>query len=251
VSPLVVGLSTAVGAAGGALLPLTAYRLSVPADEPARDACASCGRALPRGAAGWIRLPARCEGCGVRLGRRAWLTAAAAGVASGVLAAVLGPTLSLPLYVAMAILGVLLGVIDLDCKRLPHRLVSPAIWISGVLFAGVAAITGEWGTWLRAVLGAVVLGLVFLVLYLVPGQGLGYGDVKLAVLLGLFLGWLGWRAVLFGGLFPWLVNGPVVLVLLLLGRVGRRSALPFGPAMLTGAFLAAVGAAQLSRVPWF
>ena len=70
-------------------------------------------------------------------------------------------------------------------------------------------LTGDWSGWFRAVLASLILGVVFLLLYLVPGQGLGFGDVKLAFLLGLFLGWVGWRAVLLGALLPWLINGPL------------------------------------------
>ncbi len=236
-SPLLISLSAAAGAAGGALVPLTAYRLSVPADEPSRTACTSCDAPLRRGVGGWVRLHARCSACGARLGPPAWLTAAAAATASGLLAAALDATLALPLYVALAILGVLLAVIDLSCKRLPRTLVFPAVWISASLFAVIAAVTGDWGALLRAALAAVVLGSAFLVLYLLPGRGLGFGDVKLAVLLGLFLGWLSWGAVLLGALLPWLVNGPVAIGLLLTRRVGRKSWLPFGPAMLVGALL--------------
>ena len=89
-------------------------------------------------------------------------------------------------------------------------------------------------------LGAIVLGFVFELLYLIPGGNLGYGDVRLAVLLGLFLGWLGWREVLWGALLPWLINGPVVLGLLLAGKVGWKSRLPLGPALLAGALLSVV-----------
>jgi leader peptidase (prepilin peptidase)/N-methyltransferase len=69
---------------------------------------------------------------------------------------------------------------------------------------------------------------------------MGFGDVKLAVLLGGFLGWLGWPEVILGVLVPWLLNGPVVLVLLLSGRVNRKTTLPFGPAMLAGAWVSIV-----------
>jgi leader peptidase (prepilin peptidase)/N-methyltransferase len=152
---------------------------------------------------------------------------------------------ALPLYVAMAVFGVLLAVIDLACKRLPHALVVPSIWLTGALFAIVAALTGSWGSWVRAVIAGAALGAVFLGLWLVPGQGLGFGDVKLAVLLGLFLGWLGWGAVLLGGLLPWLVNGPIALALLISRRVGRKTFLPFGPAMLAGALLSVMSIAWL------
>jgi leader peptidase (prepilin peptidase)/N-methyltransferase len=161
-------------------------------------------------------------------------------VACGLVAAAVGPTLVLPLFVALTVLGVALGAIDVACKRLPHDLVIPAIWIGGMWLTVVAAITGDWNALLRAAFGAAVLGALYFVLFLVPGQGMGFGDVKLAVLLGGFLGWLGWPEVILGVLVPWLLNGPVVLVLLLTGRVNRKTTLPFGPAMLAGAWVSIV-----------
>lgn len=235
---VLVGVGALTGAIGGLLVPLPAYRLSVPAEEPDRSACTACAAPLPAGLAGWVRLPATCPGCGVSLGPPAWLTAVAGGLAGGLLAAALTATPELPLFLALTVLGVLLAAVDLACRRLPHQLVMPALWLAAALFAGLALVTGAWGAWIRAVLAAAVLGGVFLLLANLPGGGLGYGDVKLAALLGLFLGWLSWRAVLWGGLLPWLINGPVVLALLLTGRVRRRSALPFGPALLAGALLA-------------
>jgi len=69
-----------------------------------------------------------------------------------------------------------------------------------------------------------------------PGA-LGMGDVKLAALLGLYLGWLGWSTVLTGAVAGFVVQAALALVLLAARRVGRRDALPFGPAMLVGAAL--------------
>jgi len=244
----VVASATAAGALGGALAPVPAYRLSVPAQSPDRDACDRCETPLPAGWRGWLRVPASCPECGTRLGPPAWLTATVAAAASAVLALSLGPRLVLPLFVALAVLGVLLGAIDIACKRLPHKLVMPALWVGAALLAVVALVTWSWGTWARAALGAAALFAVFAVLAVLPGGGLGFGDVKLAALLGLFLGWLGWRTVLFGGLLPWLVNAPVVLALLLLGRAERRSRLPFGPALLAGALLSIVVTVGVSAI---
>lgn len=244
--PSLILLAGAVGAVAGAFVPLVAYRLAVPADEPIRTSCGACGAPLtgsgrlssPARLSGWVRLPARCPRCRAWWGPRPWYTAAASAAACALVVWAVEGDPALPMFVALAILGVLLGAIDLACKRLPHLLVVPAIWASAALFLVVAAVTGQWGDLLRAGLGAAILGLVYLLLYLLPGQGLGFGDVKLAVLLGGYLGWLGWGEVLLGALLPWLVNGPVVLALLLAGRVNRKSSLPFGPAMLVGTLLA-------------
>jgi leader peptidase (prepilin peptidase) / N-methyltransferase len=248
VPQVAVVLATAAGLAGGAWVPLAAYRLSVPADEPDRDRCAQCGRHFTSGLAGWVALPARCGGCATGLGPPAWLTGLVAGVASGLVAAVAGPEPILPLLVALCIFGTLLGVIDLACHRLPHALVVPAVGVSYVFFVLIAGLTGSWSSLIRALCGAALLGTAFLVLFLLPGRGLGFGDVKLAVLLGGFLGWLGWREVLLGGLLPWLVNAPVVIALLVLGRIRRDMSLPFGPAMLVGTLLSIMAGGWLDLV---
>ena len=77
----------------------------------------------------------------------------------------------------------------------------------------------------------------FLVLALVAPSGMGMGDVKLAALLGLYLGWLGWPAVALGAAAGFVVQAVVALALLATRRIGLRGELPFGPAMLAGAAL--------------
>ncbi|HEX6870109.1 MAG TPA: prepilin peptidase [Micromonosporaceae bacterium] len=242
---LTVGLASVVGLVGAVLTPLLAYRFAVPAGAPVRSTCTGCARPLPAGPAGWIRVDARCVHCGVRWGGPGWLAAVAGAVASGLLAATVRAP-ELLLLVALVVLGVLLARVDLACRRLPHQLVAPAGWVSLATYAALAAGTGGWDRLLRAGAGAAVLAAVYLFVFLLPGGGLGFGDVKLATLLGLHLGWLGWSSVLYGAVLPWLINGPVVLALLLAGRVGRKSALPFGPALLTGALVAAVAPGLLA-----
>ena len=235
-SAVVVAGAAAAGLLGGVLVPLPAYRLSVSPGQPPRGECASCERPVP----GWVALPAACRGCGTRLGPPIWLTGAVGAVSGALLGWGLGWSPELPIFLALVVLGILLAVIDLSCLRLPDGLVIPAFWVLAGVLTIVALATGGWGHLLRAGLGAATLGGLFLLLALMPGGGLGYGDVKLAALLGLALGWLGWPAVLLGGLLPWLINGFVVIGLLLARRVGHKTSVPFGPAMLAGALVAAV-----------
>jgi leader peptidase (prepilin peptidase)/N-methyltransferase len=230
----VVLASVLFGLIGGSVLPRPAYRLAVALDEPHRDSCVDCGRSLPSG------IRTRCPGCGRRLGPPVWLTAGLAAVACGLIAVALGPVPVLVPFLGLAVLGVLLGVVDVACKRLPHVLVLPGIAVSAVLFVAIAAGTGDWAALGRAGAAAVGLTVAFGLLYLLPGRGVGLGDVTLAALLGGYLGWLGWRFVLLGAVLPWLVNVPVLVVLLVSGRIGRKATVPFGPAMLVGALLAVV-----------
>jgi leader peptidase (prepilin peptidase)/N-methyltransferase len=155
----------------------------------------------------------------------------------------LGLAWDLTAFLVLAAVGVLLAVIDLRHRLLPNRVLLPAFAAGAVLLTGAAAATGDWSRLLRAGLGAVVLLAVFLVLALVAPSGLGMGDVKLAGLLGLHLGWLGWTALVLGGAAGFVVQALLALVLLAIRRIGLRSELPFGPAMLLGALFALVGTA--------
>jgi leader peptidase (prepilin peptidase)/N-methyltransferase len=149
-----------------------------------------------------------------------------------------GVSWELPAFLFLAGVAVLLAVIDLQHHLLPNRVVVPSVAVGAGLLL-LAALPGqEWAALLRAALGAVVLFAVFLVLALVSPSGMGMGDVKLAGLLGLHLGWLGWGAVVVGATAGFVVQAAVALVLLAGRRIGLRGELPFGPAMLAGAALA-------------
>ena len=141
----------------------------------------------------------------------------------------------LPPFLLLAGVAVLLTLVDLQHRKLPNRVLVPAIAVGAVLLAVAAVATGNWHALLGAGLGAVVLFTVFLVLALASPKSLGMGDVKLAALLGLYLGWLGWDAVLLGAAAGFVVQAVVVLVLLAARKVTLRGELPFGPAMLLGA----------------
>jgi len=67
---------------------------------------------------------------------------------------------------------------------------------------------------------------------------MGFGDVKLAGVLGLYLGWLGWAEVVSGGFLGFLFGGVIGLGLMAVRRAGRKSQIPFGPFMLAGALVA-------------
>jgi leader peptidase (prepilin peptidase)/N-methyltransferase len=144
----------------------------------------------------------------------------------------------LPAYLLLAAVAVLLTAVDLRHRLLPNRVVLPAIGAGAVLLTVAAAAEGVWSDLLRAGLAAGVLFAVFLVLALISPRSLGMGDVKLAALVGLFLGWLSWGAVIVGAAAGFVVQALVALALLAARRIGLRGELPFGPSMLIGALLA-------------
>ena len=97
---------------------------------------------------------------------------------------------------------------------------------------------GAAGSWPRALLAGLVLGVIYLVLFLVHPAGLGFGDVKLAVPVGMALGWYGWDAVLYGTFAGFLLAAGYGGALVLAGRAGRRTPVAFGPCIALGAFVA-------------
>ena len=146
----------------------------------------------------------------------------------------------LPAYLYLGVVGAALTLIDLDVHRLPDLIVLPSYPIAFVLLFVPTVVTGQWGALLRAVLAALALYLGYLVLALISpgGGGLGFGDVKLAGVLGLLLGWLGWSPVIVSVLAAWLTGGVIAVTLLLAGRAGRSSRIAFGPPMIVGAWIA-------------
>lgn len=156
-----------------------------------------------------------------------------------------GASWELPAFLLLAVAGVLLAVVDLQHRLLPNRVVLPSLAAGTALLLPPALTDGAWDALLRAVLGAGALFAVFLALALVSPGGLGMGDVKLAAVLGLYLGWLGWTAVVVGALAGFVVQALVALVLLATRRIGLRGELPFGPAMLAGAALVIIGTSPL------
>jgi leader peptidase (prepilin peptidase)/N-methyltransferase len=223
-----------LGGLVGVLTAGPAYRLAVPAGAPPLDHCARCASALPDRL--WV--PPRCRACRYPLGPRRWLTGLVGAVCFAALGWALGPDPMLPAALLVAGIGGLLAAIDLACHRLPDPLVAAALVTIAASGAAVSLVDGSGHRLVRSGLAGLLLAGGYLVLALLPGAPLGFGDVKLAGVLGLLLGWLGWPAVLLGAVLPILLNGPVAIVLLLRGRAHRDTELPLGPALLAGALLA-------------
>jgi leader peptidase (prepilin peptidase)/N-methyltransferase len=152
-------------------------------------------------------------------------------------AELLGLVLLLVAFLYLAAVSVALALIDLDIHRLPDKLVLPA-YIAGVVLLGSAIlVTGEYGRLLSAGVGMAVLWLLYFMMAVLYPGGMGFGDVKLAGVLGLFLGWLGWGPLIVGAFSAFLFGGLFALMLLVSRRVSRKGGIPFGPWMLMGAWV--------------
>ncbi|SKC47490.1 prepilin peptidase [Krasilnikoviella flava] len=156
-----------------------------------------------------------------------------------------GPGWSTPALVAVAAGGAALGVVDARTHRLPDALSYPTTAAVAALLLLAAAGSGAWDAALRALVGGLALGAAYLALHLVSPAGMGRGDVKLAVPLGMIGAWYGWSTLLAAAALPFLLGGIVSIVLIAARRATRTTALPFGPFMLLGTAIA-VTAARLA-----
>ncbi|MGW0773221.1 prepilin peptidase [Streptomyces sp. NPDC002835] len=215
------------GAGAGWLCPRAVYRLSVEPGEAWRTACPA---GHPYG--GWVG--GAC--CSAPLPGR-FAAPAVTALVCAALAAAVGERPESAVWLVLAPFAVLLALVDVTVRRLPDHLTLP-LAAGAVILLGVTTLASDAaGSWTTALLGGPALGAAYFVLFLVHPGGLGFGDVKLALPLGVVLGWYGW-AVLFAGAFAGFLLGAVYgLGLIFLRRAGRKSTIPFGPFMLAGAWL--------------
>ncbi|WP_328950251.1 A24 family peptidase [Streptomyces sp. NBC_00184] len=158
-------------------------------------------------------------------------------LACAVLAAATGARPELAVWLLLAPVGVLLATIDRRVHRLPDQLTLPAAVAAGVLLGLAALLPEHGGAWLSALLGGAVLGAFYFLLFLINPNGMGFGDVKLALSLGVALGWYGWAVVFAGGFAGFLFGAVYGLGLVVMRRAGRKTGIPFGPFMIAGALL--------------
>jgi leader peptidase (prepilin peptidase) / N-methyltransferase len=157
-----------------------------------------------------------------------------------------------PLLVLAACL-VSVSVIDLQVLRIPDRITFPTLGVTVVLIVAVSLLQGHPDAIRGALAGMVGYFVMLIVPHLVYPRGMGFGDVKLALVMGLHLGWLGWSSA--GPL-----AGPARLVLyaLLLGSMlgavfggavavatKHRGAFPFGPALAVACLVVVLLAPEL------
>lgn len=218
------------------------------------SACPNCGAAIRARdnipVLSWLLLRGRCRDCAapisvryplVELGTAAAFTLVAlrwlpAVLASGSVAASVAAALELVAFLYLAAVSIALALIDLETRRLPNRILVPAIVVEAVLLTASALLAADPAAIGRAGIGGAALFLLYLGLALGTRGGMGFGDVKLAALTGIVTGWIGWSALIVGAFAAFVLGGLVGIVLLVARRATRRTAIPFGPWMILGAW---------------
>jgi leader peptidase (prepilin peptidase)/N-methyltransferase len=201
---------------------------------------------------GWLLLHGRCRSCRAPIGIRYPLVELGMGVLWFLITLRLvdaGLGWAVPAYLALAFVCLVLAVIDATTRLLPNRITYPAFpaILSLLLLASVGL--GDLGRLARGLLAALAVGAFFLLLALISPRGMGLGDVKLAPTLGLTLGWLSWGTVAVGVFAGFLLGGLAGLAAILVLGLTRKSLLPFGPCLVTGALLGVLAGGDVAA--WY
>ncbi|KQO97396.1 prepilin peptidase [Leifsonia sp. Leaf264] len=245
-----------LGGAIGSFLNVVIYRVPIGASIVSPpSACPGCGSEIKPydniPVLSWMLLRGRCRSCAEPISIRYPLVEAGTAILFVLAAlrfvpplfdvdtvpAVVGGILALVAYLYLASISVALALIDIDTHRLPNAIVLPAYAVGVVAFVAAAWLSGDWTSLVTAGIGLLSLGGFYLVLFLISPAWMGGGDVKLAGVLGLFLGFLGWGPLVIGAFSAFLLGGLFGVAVLIAKRGQRGQGIPFGPWMLLGAWI--------------
>jgi leader peptidase (prepilin peptidase) / N-methyltransferase len=239
-----VAAVAAVAALAGPWLRAQIFIRTVPYGQPPRQHCPHCGQLLVpagwRGVAAVLPAGGDCPFCHTPIGPAGWLAETLAAATIAALAWRAPSWWLLAAWCWVGMLGLALALVDVAVKGLPDQLVAAAA-LAALAALSIETLTSAPSTAVvRAILTAGGLTVIYLVLVLLPGAGLGAGDAKLAVPIGLCLGYQSVAAVVAATIAGTLLAAGYVTVMLARHRIRRHEAIPSGPFMLLGALLAAL-----------
>jgi leader peptidase (prepilin peptidase) / N-methyltransferase len=239
---LVTGVSAAGGLVLGDGLEVLVQRTGSrqPLDRPWWR-CTSCGAAMR----GWGLVPVvrswawrrSCPSCSEPAAHR-WRPAVLAVVSAAVLggfAARIGNDVVLAPFAVLGLSLVAISAVDLEHQIIPNRLVYPTLAVVAPLLVISSAVDDRWGSLARAAIAGAAAFVGFLVVHLAVPHGMGFGDVRLAGLVGLATGWLGLGHAFVGLLAAFILGALVGVAAMAIAGAGRKTRIPFGPFLAAGA----------------
>jgi leader peptidase (prepilin peptidase)/N-methyltransferase len=274
VTPLLFALAAFAAVFGlviGSFLNVVAYRVPAGISLLRESRCPTCDapvrwwQNVP--VLSWLLLRGRCATCRTAISWRypaieaatglafaavtVWWAASAGLLGGGSSASGATPIAAqlvvLAAYLWFAASGIVLTIIDLDTRRLPHSITGSAFVVCFALLTVACVLGADWADLLRAAAGAGVLFGFYTLLRLARPDGMGGGDVRLAAVTGLMLAWLGWASLAVGAFAAFLLGGVFGIALIVARRAGRRTAVPFGPWIVAGAWIGVFAGEALGR----
>ena len=252
-APLVV-LIAVLGLAIGSFLNVVVYRV------PRQESIVSPGSHCPTCSTpikgrhnvpvlSWLVLRGRCHSCHERISLRYPLVEGGTALLFVALTLRFGLTLELPAYLYLAAVGIALALIDFDVRRLPDTIVLPSYVVSLLLLMPAGADAPSTAVTTRALGGMLALLVLFFALAAAYPNGLTFGDVKLAGLVGLYLGWLSWSALFITAIGSLLIAAVSGIGVIMTRNASRYIAVPLAPCLIGAGVLSLFVAAPLST--WY
>jgi leader peptidase (prepilin peptidase)/N-methyltransferase len=232
-----------VGLAVGSFLNVVIHR--VPRKESVirpRSACPSCGTPIADRdnipVVSWLLLRGKCRHCSQPISIRYPLVEVLTAFIFAGAALRFGLDWALPAFLLFMAGLLALAFTDLEHFLLPVRIVYPMLAGVAALLLLAAALGGSWRHLVSATICGLVAFAIFFSLNFVNPKWMAFGDVRLAGVIGLGLGWLGWKAALLGFFMAFLLGSVVGVVLIAAKRIQRKAPIPFGVFLAAGAFIA-------------
>jgi leader peptidase (prepilin peptidase) / N-methyltransferase len=252
---ILVAYAGLLGLAIGSFGNVVVYRLPLGRSLVApASSCPHCGASIRHRhnvpVLGWLMLRGRCADCAAPISSRyplVEITTAALFVALTIRLVHLDQVPALPAYLYLGAAGVVLSLIDIDVHRLPDSIVMPSYVILPVLLTTAAAWQHDWVGLERALAGGLALFCFYLAVAFAYPAGMGFGDVKLSGLLGAMLAYLSWGTLVVGAFAGFVLGSAVGVVMIMAGSGTRKTLLPFGPFMISGALVGIFAGDLLAR----
>jgi leader peptidase (prepilin peptidase)/N-methyltransferase len=259
-TPLLATVAGVTGLSIGSFLNVVVYRVprGVSIVRPA-SACPGCGAEIRARdnvpVISWLLLGRRCRDCRTSISARYPLIELLTGIAFVLVALVFAPaiataptavdavaaSLQLVAYLVLAAVSIALSSIDIELRRLPNPIVLTGFVAGIVTLVPAIVLAGQPGLLVSAAVGIAASFVFYLALALIGRGGMGMGDVKLAGVLGLYLGALGWEQLVVGVLAAFVTGAIAGAITLVARRSLRDRSLPFGPWMFVGAWIGIIG----------
>jgi leader peptidase (prepilin peptidase)/N-methyltransferase len=240
------------GLAIGSFLNVVIYRVprGLSVVSP-RSACPGCGNPIAERdnvpIVSWLLLRRRCRHCSEPISvRYPMVELACAGLFAGT-AARFGYDWAVPAFLVLFAGLLALSVIDVERLILPKVIVWPVTLGVAALLVLASAVMGEWHALLVGAISAGAWFLLFYAMFVISPRLIGFGDVRLAPVLGLALGWLGWRYVILGFFAANLIGAVIGVALIATHRMSRQQQIPYGVFLALGCALAVFAGPELLR----
>lgn len=207
-----------------------------------RSSCPSCGTELANRdnipVVSWLVLRGRCRTCGTAISKQYPLVELATGLLFGLMGLRFGETWALGGFLFWTAGLVALSVVDLHTYRLPNRILYPTLATTSFLLVAAAVLHRDARGAAEAAAGGVIAFLLLFVVYFASPKAMGFGDVRLAGLVGVALGWVELPLVGIGLLLSFVFASVVGIGLMAAGKRSRKDRVPFGPFLAAGSLVA-------------